>query len=182
MWRSRATESWQVNAEDPLALTYLLALPEFTVTGLEYAAHFDLLLVFCHPVYDVAVCPTCETPLAQPHDRHERWVRDVPWAGKPCVLVLPARRFKGDRCRRPFTERFEANAPLARYTRRYEQYLFEQCRGTTIQAVHRREGLGYKAVAGGSYRLAAHQHGPPARHPLWRLGIDEMALKQGHGQ
>ena len=87
MWRSIATESWQVNADDPLALTYVLAWPEFTGTGLEYAAHFDLLLVFCQPVYAVAVCPTCQTPSTQPHDRHERWVRDcrgpanpVPWS------------------------------------------------------------------------------------------------------
>jgi transposase len=182
MWRSIATESWQVNADDPLALTYLLGLPEFTVTGLEYDAHFDLLLVFCHPVYDVAVCPTCETLSAQVHDRHERWVRDVPWADKRCVLVLPARRFKCARCRRPFTERFAAIAPLARYTQRYEQYLFEQCRGTTIQAVHRREGLGYKAVEGVYYRLAARQHAVPALHAVRRLGIDEIALKKGHGQ
>src|SRR3712207_4025498 len=94
MWRSIATESWQVNADDPLALTYGLGLPEFTVTGLAYDAPCDRLRVFCQPVYDVAVCPTCDTPSAQPHDRHKRWVRDVPWAGKRCVLVLPARRFK----------------------------------------------------------------------------------------
>jgi transposase len=182
MWHSVATESWQVNADDPLALTYLLDLPEFTVTGLEYDAHFDLLLVFCQPGYDVAVCPTCDTPSAQPHDRHEREVRDLPWAGKRCALVLPVRRFKCERCRRPFTERFAAIAPLARYTRRYEQYLFEQCRGTTIQAVHRREGLGYKAVEGVYYRLAARQHPATARPTVRRVGIDEIALKKGHGQ
>ena len=103
MASSIATESWQVNATDPLALTYVLDLPEFTVTGLEYDAHLDLLLVLCHPRYDLAVCPTCDTLSAQVHDRNERWVRDVPWAGKRCALVLPARRFMCARCRRPFT-------------------------------------------------------------------------------
>ncbi len=182
MWSSIATESWQVNADDPLALTYLLDLPEFTVTRLEYDAHLELLLVFCHPRYDVAVCPTCDTPSAHLHDRTERRVRDVPWAGKRCALVLPARRFHCPGCRRPFTERLAAIAPLARYTRRYEHYLFEQCRGTTIQAVHRREGLGYKAVEGVYYRLAAQQPRAATDCEVRRVGIDEIALKKGHGQ
>jgi transposase len=182
MERRIATESWQVNAADPLALTYLLDLPELTVTGLEYAAQLDLLLVLCQPRHDMAVCPTCATVSAHLHDRKERWVRDVPWAGKRCALVLPTRRFKCARCRRPFTARWEAIAPQARHTRRYEHYLFEQCRGTTIQAVHRREGLGYKAVEGVYYRLAAQRHRATAVRPVRRLGIDEIALKKGHGQ
>jgi transposase len=182
MASSIATESWQVNANDPLALTYLLDLPEFTVTGLEYDAHVDLLLVWCHPRHDLAVCSTCDTVSAQVHDSKERWVRDLPWAGKRCALVLPVRRFKCASCRRPFTERLESVAPLARYTRRYEHYLFEQCRGTTIQAVHRREGLGYKAVEGVYYRLATQRHGAPILQTVRRLGIDEIALKKGHGQ
>jgi transposase len=165
-----------------LALTYLLDVPEFTVTGLEYDGHLDLLLVMCQPRYDVAVCPTCDTLSAQVHHRKERWVRDVPWAGKRCTLVIPVRRFKCARCRRPFTEQYAALAPQARYTRRYEHYLFEQCRGTTIQAVHRREGLGYKAVEGVFYRMAARQHAAAVVGPVRRLGIDEIALKKGHGQ
>jgi transposase len=181
MGSSIAPESWQVNATDPLALTYLLDLPELTVTGLEYDDHVDLLLVFCQPRYDVAVCPTCDSVATQLHDSKERLVRDVPWAGKRCTLVIPARRFKCARCRRPFTERLDALAPQARYTRRYEHYLFEQCRGTTIQAVHRREGLGYKAVEGVFYRMAARQHAARAVNPVRRLGIDEIALKKGHG-
>ena len=182
MGRSKATESWQVNAEDPFALTYLLDLPEFNVTRLEDAAHLDLLLVVCQPRYDVAVCPTCDTVSAHLHDSKERLVRDVPWAGKPCALVSPARRFQCARCRRPFTEQHAAIAPQARYTRRYEHYRFAQCRGTTIQAVHRREGLGYKAVEGVFSRLAARQHGEVVTCPVRRLGIDESALKKGHGQ
>jgi len=182
MERSIPTESWQVNADDPLALTALLDLPEVTVTSLEYDAHLDLLLVVCQPYYDVAVCPTCDTVSAQVHDRKERWVRDLAWAGKRCALVFPARRFQCERCRRPFTERLAAIAPHARSTRRYEDDLFEQCRGTTIQAVHRREGLGYKAVEGVYYRLAAQRHSTPPLDAVRRLGIDEIALKKGHGQ
>jgi len=182
MERSISIESWQVNADDPVALTTLLDMPEFTVTRLEYDAHLNLLLLVCQPHYDVAACPTCDTLSAQLHDRTERRVRDLPWAGKRCTLVFPARRFKCARCRRPFTERLAAIAPKARATRRYADYLFEQCRGTTIQAVHRREGLGYKAVEGVYYRLATQSHSAPPLSAVHRLGIDEIALKKGHGQ
>lgn len=182
MLNSIPTDSWQVNANDPLALTELLGLPEFQVTGLEYDLHLDMLLVFCTVVSDVAVCPDCGTFSSHPHDSQQRLVRDLALAGKPSYLVIPARRFKCPDCRQPFTETLCSIERLARYTRRYEQYLFEQCRDTTIQAVHRRERLGYKAVEGVYYRLAAREQAQTPPTLLRRLGIDEIALKKGHGQ
>jgi transposase len=182
MLNSIPTLDWQVNADDPLALTHVLGLPEFRVTRLEYDDHLEHILVFCAAVDDLATCPRCGTSSFQLHERSERAVRDLAWAGKACYLLIPARRFKCWRCRKPFTETLLSIAPLARYTRRYEQFLFEQCRGTTIQAVHRQERLGYKAVEGVYYRLAARakaQATPPA---VGRLGIDEIAVKKGHGQ
>src|SRR3712207_6018464 len=77
-----------------------------------------------------AGCVTCRGP-----------VNAVPWCSPRAGSCVPA-------VGAPSTERLASVAPLARYTRRYEQYLFEACRGTTIQAVHHREGLGYKAVEG----------------------------------
>src|SRR5215211_2062565 len=105
MNKSIATESWQVNADDPMALTSLVDLPEFSVTRLEYDAPLDLLLLVCRPCYDVAICPTCDTASSQLHDTKERRVRDLPWAGKRTCLLVPARRFRCEHCQRPFTER-----------------------------------------------------------------------------
>jgi transposase len=182
MSNSIPTEAWQVNADDPLALTHVLGLPEFRVTRLEYDDHLEHILVLCAALDDVALCPRCGTSSFHVHERTERVVRDLAWAGKPCYLVIPARRFTCWRCRKPFTETLQAIARLARSTRRYERYLFEQCRGTTIQAVRRQERLGDKAVEGVYYRLAARaqvEATPPETH---RLGIDEIAVKKGHGQ
>ena len=167
MSNSIPTEAWQVNADDPLALTHVLGLPEFRVTRLEYDDHLEHILVFCAAVDALAICPSCGTSSFQVHESTERVVRDLAWAGKACYLVITARRFKCWRCRKSF---------------RYEHYLFAQCRGTTIQAVHRQERLGYKAVEGVYYRLAARaqvEASPPEVH---RLGIDEIAVKKGHGQ
>lgn len=174
-------DSWRLNAGDPHALTRLLDLPEFVVTALEYDDRLDRVLVRCRQVHAAAVCPACGSVSAHPHQYEWRTVRDLPVAGRACYLEFPSRRFKCARCRRPFTEVLEAVAPLARRTRRYEEWLFEQCRGSTIQDVHRRERLGYKAVEGLYYRRAAQQDSAAAA-PVRRLGIDEIALKKGRGQ
>ncbi len=171
MGRSIATESWQVNAEDPLALTYLLDLPEFTVTSLEYAAPLDLLLVGCQPCYDVAVCPTCDTVSAHLHDRKERLVRDVPWAGKPCALVIPARRFKCARCRRPFTEQHAAIAPQARYTQRYEHFSSRSVATPRSRRSTAAKGWATKPWKGSSigWQRASTGHLCPAPCDAWAL-------------
>lgn len=181
MFNSIATQAWQVNADDPLALTQLLGLPEFQVTALEYDPHLEMLLVFCAIVSEMAACPDCGILSCELHDRKQRLVRDLALAGKPSYLVIPVRRFKCKHCRRAFTETLPSIEPLARYTRRYEQYVFELCRDTTIQAVHRQERLGYKAVEALYYRLAARQSTQATRALPARLGIDEIALKKGHG-
>jgi len=175
-------DSWQIKATDPLALTHLLDLPEFAVAGLEYDDRLDCLVVHCTHVRDAAQCPACGTWSSHPHQYEPRAVRDLSWAGHVCYLEFPRRRFKCARCRRPFTEVVEAVAPQARCTRRYERYLFAQCRGSTIQDVGRRERLSYKTVEGRYYRLAAQHEAETIPEPVRRLGIDEIALKKGRGQ
>ncbi len=107
-------------------------------------------------------------------------MRDLPLAGQVGYLAFSARRFQCEHGQRPFTETLEAVAPYARCTQRYEQYLFELCRGTTIQAVSRRERLGYRMVEGIYYRLA--ERSGVRADGVRRLGIDEIALKKGHEQ
>jgi len=170
--------SWFVKAEDPQALTRLLGLSEFVVSGIEYDERLDCVIVLCQPVWDVALCPNCQQLSTHVHQYHRRVVRDLAWVGHPCALEFSVRRFKCDHCRRPFTEVLEALSPHGRCTRRYEQQLFERCRDTTIQAVSRQERLGYKMVEGIYYRWA-ERHVAVAR-PVRRLGLDEIALKKGH--
>lgn len=175
-------DSWWINATDPQALTRLLDLPEFVVLALEYDDRLDCVVVRCGHVRDVAPCPDCGTLSSQPHQYAARAVRDLSLAGRVCYLEFPGRRFKCAPCRRAFTEVLEAVAPQARRTRRYEAHLFAQCRGSTIRDVCHRERLGYKTVEGLYYRLAARRDPVADAEPVRRLGIDEIALKKGHGQ
>ncbi len=177
-----AAPSWQVNASDPLALTRLLDLPGFVVQALEYDERLECLVVRCEHARDTARCPSCGTRSSHPHQYEPRTVRDLALAGQVCYLEFASRRFKCARCRRPFTEVLEAVAPQARCTRRYQQHLVAQCRGSTLQDVARRERLGYKTVEGCYYRLAARHDPAAAPQRVRRLGIDEIALKKGHRQ
>lgn len=175
------TESWQVNAGDPRALSQLLNLPNMIVTHMEYDAYLDYLTIFCRYQDALALCPTCGTPSTQIHQYHARRVRDLAMIGRPCYLEFARRRFKCTTCAVPFTEPLDWLAPGGRLTERYAAYLFAHCRGTSIQVVHQREQVGYKTVEACYYRLAAHQV-TTWDAPVQRLGIDEIALARGQDQ
>ncbi len=181
MLSSILTPPWLIKATDPWALTHLLALPEFVVTHLEVADHAGYLVVGCQLARTSAVCPTCGYYSWQIHQFHPRRVRDRAWNGVPCYLEFAMRRFKCQRCRCPFTEALAAIAPHARTTRRYAAGLVAACREQSLQAVARREHLGYKAVEGCYYRHADAACPVYPSRPVRRLGIDEIATQKGRG-
>jgi len=182
MLTSIPTQSWQVKASDPMALTHLLNLPEMMVTGMEYDAHLDYLTLFCDHAHAVAICPSCGTPSQQVHQYRQRRVRDLALCGYRCYLEFSARRFKCQPCGRRFTEVLPWLARGARLTQRYASYVFTQCRATTLQAVKEREQLGYKTVEALYYRFARQRATTTETEAVRRLGIDEIALKKRHDQ
>jgi transposase len=171
-----------IQADDPLALTHCLHLPELVVTQLTFLRALGWLLIAVHSPAPTAPCPRCGQASAQVHQYHTRLVRDLAWADLRCVLQLVRRRFKCATCRRPFTEPLAALAPYARTTQRYAAHLLAAVRTATIAQVARAEQHGYHAVEGSVYRQAAATHppGPPARR-ITRVGIDEIAARKGHG-
>jgi transposase len=173
---------WQVDANDPTALTRLLDLPGLRVTRLEYNDLQHQLHVFCQHTTQLAWCPTCQHPSTAVHQYRQRALRDLPWAGKLCLLELVTRRFWCETCQCPFREELDWLARNSRLTRRYRQFVFAQCRRTSLQAVHHQERLGYKTVERLYYDLAAQEPQTAAAPAVRKLGIDEFALKKGHDQ
>lgn len=178
---SIASDHWLVNADDPQVLTRVLALPELAVTHLEVAAWRGWLILHCVPTATEAICPSCAQPSSAIHQYHTRTVRDLSWAGYTCFLQLTRRRFDCAHCALPFTEPLAALAPHARMTCRYSEFLFAQCRERSLQQVVREQELGYKTVEANYYHQAHAQVATPLGL-VQRLGIDEIALKKGHGQ
>ena len=173
---------WQVDATDPMALTRLLDLPGLCVTSLEYDPSQTRLHVFCEHQAHSACCPTCKQTSTTVHQYRKRAVRDLPWAGKICLLVFAARRFFCAVCQSPFREELDWLPRHSRLTKRYADYVFEQCRRTSIQAVHHQERLGYKTVERLYYARAETRTCSPEPILVQQLGIDEIALRKGHDQ
>jgi transposase len=180
MMESIPNPSWQVSAEDPMALTCVLDLPNLIVTGLEYDGPQERLYVFCEHTTRHAECPTCQSSSALLHDYTKRVVRDLPWAGKPVLLEFSARRFYCRRCRCPFGEQLPWLPRCSRLSGRYRQHLFEACRSTSLLAVSRREGVEYKTIERLYYALADTQAAWLPPEGVRKLGIDEFAIHKGH--
>lgn len=180
MRESIPQEHWYVHADDPLALTKVLDLPDMIVTGLQGDTTHQRLIVFCSHAYEVALCPTCRTLSDTIHDYSKRAVRDLGWAGNICYLEFPARRFYCERCNCPFREELDWLPRCSRLTQRYRDYVFAACQKSTIQAVHQKERLGYKTVERLYYAMAQEQAQAIQPGEVRKLGIDEFALKKGH--
>jgi transposase len=180
MLESIPQDYWQVHANDPLALTKVLDLPDLIVTGLEADETRQQLIVFCTHAVEVALCPTCHTLSSNIHEYSKRCVRDLAWAAKSCHIEFLARRFYCETCECPFREELEWLPRCSRLTKRYRANVFAQCQKTTIQAVHQKEGLGYKTVERLYYTLADQQTQQIQPGPVTKLGIDEFAIKKGH--
>ena len=163
-------------------MTRILALPELEVTGVLHDPAAATLTLHARVAAPAVACPACGQPTAHVHQYHRRPVRDLPWAGHRTVLLLTRRRLHCPACGQVFLEPCAAVAPRATTTQRYAAHLVAACRDTSVAAVARREGVGYKLVEGLYYAAAAaaYPSGPPA-HAVRVLGLDEIAARKGRG-
>ena len=175
------------NAEPPewqpvnkSTLTEIMGLPEFEVTHV--FAGEEMLHVKVKHREQVAMCPECQTLSVKIHQVKERTVQDLSIAGKRVVLNLLGRRFRCETCGGPFTERLRSIGHRRRQTRRYEQYVYEQCLVQNRKGVATQEGLSESTVKDIFVRHAEPTVQEQATHPVQVLGIDEIALKKRHKQ
>lgn len=164
------------------ALTELLRLGDFEVTGYEIDPIWDQIVFFCELRSPVARCPDCQNLSEAVHQYHPRVVRDMAVWGLQCHLEFSIRRFECNHCDDVFTERLSSIAFNSRYTRRYEAYIFDRVRETNVSVVQRQEGLGEKAVTGIFERETERRLFQETRPPVRVLGVDEISLKKHHGQ
>lgn len=161
-------------------LTELLDLVEFNVTHFELAD--DGLHLKCDHRFEVAQCPRCHHLSEQCHQQKERCVRDLSIFGKRVTLYFPGRRFGCDYCQRPFTENLPSVDDRRRQTRRYEQFIYQQCLVSTRKAVAQQEHLSASTVKEIFIKWAKTFQRGQKQPRLRVLGIDEMALKKRHKQ
>ena len=159
-------------------LTDIVELP-LRVTG--YSKDGERLEVAVELERNSAACPDCGVRSARKHSQKTTRVRDLSWCGRDVYLLVPRRRFKCRRCEKPFTEYLPFVEFGTSFTKRYEQYIYEQCRERSFTAVERQEGISDTVIAKiyNSYSAACSQ--PRGRPRAIRvLGIDEISTRKGH--
>ncbi len=162
------------------SLTRLLDLTEFQVSHIEIED--EELYLKCEPRFDIAKCPRCDQMSECVHQRKERRIRDLSILGKRVTLYIEARRFSCDYCHRPFTESLASVDARRRQTRRYEQFIYEQCLHSDRKAIAHREHLSDSTVKDIFIKWAEKATESHAHRGVRVLGIDELALKKRHKQ
>ena len=160
-------------------LADVLDIPSVRLTG--YRKEPDRIQIIVELEANSAICPECGVRSARKHSGKTIAVRDLPCFGRQVYLLLPRRRFKCNHCRRPFTERLSFVDFGASFTKRYEQYVYDQCKERSLTAVEKQEGISDTVIAKVYDSFASVQTQPLGRPKTIRvLGIDEIAVKKGH--
>jgi len=158
----------------------LLGLPEITVISVEISP--ETISIYCESKFCQAHCPLCLQPCSRVNQRYERTVRDLPISSHRVILHLSTCQFQCPDCDRFFYERFQFVEANAQMTRRYEDFVYKRCIGVELQYVVVQEDLCWKTV---QRIFDKGVRGDLAQHDLKAgvraLGIDEIALKKGHG-
>jgi len=138
------------------------------------------LHIYCSSIFEEALCPHCLNKRHVVHQTYERQFRDVPITGKEVYLHLNQRQFYCPDCDRYFNERFSFVDSKRTTTRRYERYVYECCKASTMQKISAQENLvwhtGNDICQRGARRELDERHVSNVRV----VGMDEFALNKGH--
>jgi len=160
-------------------LADVLDIPAVSLTG--YRKEPDRVEIVVELEANSAVCPECGVRSTRKHSEKLIPMRDLPCFGRQVYLLLPRRRFKCNHCRKPFTERLSFVDFGTSFTKRYERYLYDQCKERSFTAVEKQEGISDTVIAKVYESFATDQMQPRGRPKTIRvLGIDEIAIKKGH--
>lgn len=157
----------------------LLNLSELTVTDI--ALTDKKIIIHCESCLNEALCPSCLEKCNEVKSYYTRTIRDLPMMGRVVVLKLTVRQFYCPDCDHYFQERFSFVDPSKTMTKRYEEYLYNLCKITSIQKVCLIEDLVWDVVQSVFERYAQLeiQQTQRIKEVRW-LGIDEFSLKKGH--
>ncbi len=126
-------------------LSDFLDIPSLRVTG--YRKQQDRVEIIVELKANSAVCPECGVRSTRKHSEKAIPMRDLPCFGRQLYLLLPRRRFKCNHCCKPFTERLSFVDFGMSFTKRYEQYIYDQCKERSFTAVEKQEGISDTVIA-----------------------------------
>jgi transposase len=163
-------------------ITAVLALPEFDAFDGAIQQNGSLIIEVSL-LYDLALCPACKQPCSFVLAYKDRLTRDLSISGRATFLSYKQRRFRCENCKATFYERLQSiDSVGAHYTIRYEEWICQQVRQSSIKAVAIQEGLSWDGVQYILNRVAKRRRLFDKPQVVRWVAIDEIALKKGHKQ
>jgi transposase len=158
-------------------LDTLLNLPNVTVESCIYQN--DEVYLILRFLTEGCSCPYCGGYSEALHQNRPVLIRDLSVFGRAIYLKVPRRQFYCSSCQRYFTEKLEFVDWLRRYTQRYEEYIYQRIKSSSIEQVSREERLSFEKVQG----IFDQQHARKKKDDwgeVKRLSIDEISKRKGH--
>ncbi len=157
----------------------ILSIKELSVTQVEEAS--DKYIIYVESQLKQGICQHCGSKCEQVNQYYQRSVRDLPIIGKEVHLIIEVRQFECKNCGRYFSESFSFVRPNQNLTIRFEDYLYDRCKGVELKYIARKEGLDWDTVD----NLFQRRSKSEIEHrgdwdKVTHMAIDEIALKKGH--
>jgi transposase len=127
-------------------LENLLKLPQVSIQNVIQEEREIFLILTC--TEEKVKCPHCEHLTDELHQTRHILMRDLPISGQTVYLKVPRRKFYCKHCQHYFTETLEFMAPRRKYTKRYENYIYQRVNVSSIEQVKREESLSWGQVHG----------------------------------
>ena len=156
----------------------ILGIKEIHIDRVDW--HDQSLHIYCSSLFEAALCPKCLKKTQVINQTYERQFRDLPISGKELYLHLRQRQFYCPDCHQHFNERFGFVDPKRTMTRRYERYVYECCKASTIQKISAQENLVWHTVNEVCQRGARRELDERPASKVRVIGMDEFAMKKGH--
>jgi transposase len=99
-------------------------------------------------------CPECEKIAEQVNQYIQRQLRDLSVFGQPCYLIFEEIQYECEKCSHTWIGELNFTDKNRLYTNRYEEYIYELCKGNTLSRAAELESLSYEIVEGIYNRVA----------------------------
>lgn len=162
-------------------VTIPLDIPDIKILKTEINSQGELVITIESTKPDTR-CQRCGRSITKFHG-HDEWVtiRYLPVFGRPSYLRYRPRRYYCGDCEVTTTQRVDWHEPNSPHTMAYDDHVMLQLVNATIQDVSLKENLTYDRVLGVLERRVNRKVDWGQYDCLNVLGLDEIALKKGHG-
>ena len=163
-------------------LTFPLDIPGVEVISVEINERSDYI-VTVESMRNNAICQTCGKRLTK-FNGHGREIelRHLPILGHRVYIRLRPKQYECPKCKgKMTTQKLDWYEPKSPHTKAYDRHLMLQLVNSTVEDVSRKEDVGYDAVEGAIARCIQVSVNWDEFTELQNIGIDEIAMRKGHG-